>query len=127
MTRKRPTPSLRDDLRARRDDASEWSDEAVPVVVKTPPTEVLSFRISSGLLDRLEQAAGIEGVSISEYIRTAIDAQMKAPAHVAEVSLTYSATPGAEHLFRPLAGPMDIGRQTYSSPTTYTEENRRAG
>jgi hypothetical protein len=59
-----------------RDDPGEWEEEAAVIEVRPNMTEVVSFRIPSDELDRLEEAATVEGESLSEYIRKALALRM---------------------------------------------------
>lgn len=55
-----------------RHDDDEWDDEPADVRVRPSTTEVVSFRLASDELDRLQSAARERGVSLSELIRGAI-------------------------------------------------------
>ncbi len=64
------------DLFERRNDPDEWEEEASDVAVKPRRTEVVSFRLPSEQLDELERQAKNADQSLSEFIRTAIDAHL---------------------------------------------------
>ena len=59
-------------LYAERNDSSAWDEEAADVEVKTTGSEVVSFRLSSELMDLLEDAADDAGESVSEFVRAAV-------------------------------------------------------
>jgi len=59
-------------LHAHKDDPDEWDDVPSDVSVRPSPGEVVSFRIPGKELDRLQQAAEAEGVTLSEFIRDAL-------------------------------------------------------
>lgn len=65
-----------EELFEHRDDEGEWDDEPAEVQVRPTTTEVVSFRLGSGDLDRLQAAARARGVSLSEFIRQALESEL---------------------------------------------------
>lgn len=59
------------ELKARRHEKGQWSEEAAPASVRQPK-EIISFRLPSAEFDALEEAAGRVGESISEFVRKAL-------------------------------------------------------
>lgn len=59
-------------LHAHKDDPDEWDDAPAEVTVRPSPAEVVSFRIPGDELDRLQEAAAAEGVTLSQFIRDAL-------------------------------------------------------
>lgn len=68
---------LAQQLQSSRGDVQEWEETPAEVRVKPSRSEVISFRVPSDLLDQLEQAAGAQHISVSEYIRTALVTYMR--------------------------------------------------
>lgn len=66
--------ALRSEVTKDRNDAEAWQD--VDVVVKPAGTEVVSFRVPSALLDRIEAAAEDSGVSLSQFVRDAVEERL---------------------------------------------------
>lgn len=64
------------ELYEHRNDEDEWEDEPAEVEVRPTTTEVVSFRLGSDELDRLQAAARDRGVSLSEFIRGAIEREL---------------------------------------------------
>lgn len=60
------------DLHKQRAEHDEWEDEPADVRVRPSTTEVVSFRLASEELDRVQEAATRRGVSVSELIRSAL-------------------------------------------------------
>lgn len=71
-------PTNDDDLRAEvtrdRDDPTAWEDAQVEV--KPAGTEVVSFRVPSPLLSRIEDTAEASGRTLSQFLRDAIEAYL---------------------------------------------------
>lgn len=65
-----------DELYQRRHDPNEWAEEAEEVKVKKSRSEVVSFRLPSEDLDRIEEAAAARGQTLSELIREALRASL---------------------------------------------------
>lgn len=61
--------ALAEELHARRDDPNEWEEEPEDVDVRPSKTEVVSFRLPTEVLDRLEQAADERGETVSQLLR----------------------------------------------------------
>ncbi len=53
-------------------DNDEWEEEPADISVRPSTTEVVSFRIASDELDRVQSAAARDGVSLSVFIRSAL-------------------------------------------------------
>jgi predicted nucleic acid-binding protein len=102
MEKKRETNAQdADELYAHRHDPDEWEDEAEPIVVRPSRTSVVSVRIPTEDLDAIEQAAAQTHQTISEYIRAAIAAQLRAIAPPsATFSITYSSTHQQGNIWR---------------------------
>lgn len=64
-------------LEATRDDPGEWSDEAVEVPIRPLRSQVVSFRLPAGELDRLTRAVERSGESLSEFVRTSIEMRIE--------------------------------------------------
>jgi predicted DNA-binding protein len=77
--------NLRAEAARDRDDPTAWEDTQVEV--KPAGTEVISFRVPSPLLDRIEEAAEASGRTLSQFLRDAIEAYL---------SGTVGFTPSAE-------------------------------
>lgn len=60
------------ELHRHRHDEGEWADEPERVEVRARRTEVVSFRLPSEELDKLEEAAQAAGESLSEFVRGAV-------------------------------------------------------
>lgn len=80
-------------LHAHRDDADEWEDAPASVKVKQSRTEVVSFRLPSDELDRLEEAAAAAGETISVFIRRVLQQ------HLGGLPPSLQVTSGALRLF----------------------------
>lgn len=65
-----------DELFRRRHDEDEWEEEPAEVRVRPSTTEVVSFRLGSDELDRVQEAARGRGISLSEFIRGAIEREL---------------------------------------------------
>jgi len=65
------------DLHDHRNDEGEWSDEVEVIEVRPRRTEVISFRVPSEELDRIEEAAERAGQSLSQFIRAAVQMQLE--------------------------------------------------
>ena len=63
-----------------RQDASAWESERTRITVGVRKTEIVSFRLPAGELDRLEEAAAVAGESLSEYVRRALRSLAGQPA-----------------------------------------------
>jgi len=68
--------SAADELYEHRHDEDEWEDEPAEVRARPTTTEVVSFRLGSDELDRLQASARERGVSLSEFIRGAIEREL---------------------------------------------------
>jgi Ribbon-helix-helix protein, copG family len=64
------------DLYEHRNDDGEWSDEVEEIEVRPRRTEVVSFRLPSEELDRLESVAEAAGESLSQFVRNAIQMRL---------------------------------------------------
>lgn len=60
-----------------RADEGEWDDEPADVRVRPTTTEVVSFRLSGDELDRIQDVARRRGVSLSEFIRKALEHELE--------------------------------------------------
>lgn len=78
-----PRPSdeelVRDSEALRREQA--WEEEPAAIEVRRPTREVVSFRLPTDEMDRLEDAASEAGVSISELVRRAVTAYLGSPVY----------------------------------------------
>lgn len=54
----------------------EWEDEPADVHVRPVTTEVVSFRVTSDELDRIQEAARRRHLSVSELIHTLLQREM---------------------------------------------------
>jgi Ribbon-helix-helix protein, copG family len=78
---KRVQPQTEEELAAEllkhRSDKGEWDEEAVSIKRKPSRTEVVSVRIASSDLDRIEELADQAGESVSDFIRGAIALRLR--------------------------------------------------
>lgn len=68
--------SAAEELYEHRDDKDEWEEEPAEVHARPTTTEVVSFRLRSDELDRLQAAAKDRGVSLSVFIRDALEREL---------------------------------------------------
>lgn len=66
-----------EELYAHRDDPDEWEEEATHLEVRATGTEVVSFRLPSEALDRLQLAAEQRGETLSEILRDIVLSTLK--------------------------------------------------
>ncbi len=64
------------ELHKHRDDPDEWEDEPIEVVVTKPVGNVVSFQLPSSELDRVIVAADELGISLSEFVRGALEQRL---------------------------------------------------
>ncbi|MCQ3810000.1 MAG: hypothetical protein KTV68_05525 [Acidimicrobiia bacterium] len=64
------------ELHKHRDDPDEWEDEPIEVVVTKPVGNVVSFQLPTSELDRAIAAADELGISLSEFIRGALEQRL---------------------------------------------------
>ncbi|HYU57611.1 MAG TPA: hypothetical protein VEO00_06125 [Actinomycetota bacterium] len=83
-----------EELYRHRHDLGEWSSEPEEIEVRSSKTEVVSFRLPSGELDVLEDAAQRAAESLSEYIRKAVALRL----HGLPIGPSVEVTSGAERL-----------------------------
>lgn len=91
MSKERKKPSAEQELYDHRRDAGELSEEALPITVAKTITEVLSFRLSTAELDKLESSARVAGESLSEFIRKAIAIRIHGEPIGPAVQITFGA------------------------------------
>lgn len=72
MTDKARERKLASELHEHRDDAGEWSEEAVDIEVKPSRSTVVSFRLPTEEFYTLHDAAKAANESLSEFVRKAI-------------------------------------------------------
>ena len=92
-------------LYAHRSDPDEWENEPADVQVRPNATEVVSFRLPSQELDRLQAAAEDRNQSLSQFIRESIQKRLEGRALTVVEDLTsaakaYSWLPVPEALVR---------------------------
>jgi len=64
-------------LHRHRSDPDEWDDRPANIKVRPSPAEVVSFRLPGHELDRLQEAAAAEGMTLSQFIRDALEQRLR--------------------------------------------------
>lgn len=81
---------LAKELWEHRNDPDEWGEEAEEIEVKPRGSSVVSFRLESEELDKIERAAAVSGETLSGYIRKALRIRMRGMAMGPFLGITFA-------------------------------------